>query len=246
MDPTRRQWLYLKAVLGWLFFNATALFLFSRAWPSPAKRAVMSMGYCLVLVWVGLCGALMWRFRDPICRFVRRIPLDWRLKFVVFCTLLALLEEVVTTTLTNLAPFFGARVGQAYITASANYLDVVCLHSVVAFIPLFVGWAVILWRYDFSPFWVFALFGVTGTLAEMVFAGLWHAIEYGMWAWVYGLMVWLPGRCIPADRGARKPAWWLYPLAIIVPFFFEIAVPTIAIANHFYPNHPRMHFPPIR
>jgi hypothetical protein len=64
--------------------------------------------------------------------------------------------------MTNLAPLFGVKVGQAYITSSTNYLDVVALHSVVMFVPLFVGWAVTLSCYDFSPFAVFLLFGLTG------------------------------------------------------------------------------------
>lgn len=57
-------------------------------------------------------------------------------------------------------------IGKAYITASANYLEVVCFHSVVMFIPLFIAWACILSRYQFRPFAVFLLFGLTGTLAE--------------------------------------------------------------------------------
>lgn len=246
MDPTRRQWIYLKALLAWLLFSTTALFLLSRGWPSPSHRAVMSMGYGLVLLWVLLCGGLMWRFRDPVCRFVRSLRLDWRIKFVLFCSLLAMLEEAITTTMTNLAPLFGVRVGQAYITASARYLDVICLHSVVVFVPMFVGWAVILWRYDFSPFWVAALFGVTGTLAEMAFGGPQHAAEYAMWSYVYGLMIWLPARSIPAERSARKPGWWLYPLAVIVPPLFNFVVPLRLIAGLIFPNHPQIDFPPIQ
>jgi hypothetical protein len=36
------------------------------------------------------------------------------------------------------------------------------------FVPLFVGWALILSRYAFSPFAVFLLFGLTGTAKSPV------------------------------------------------------------------------------
>lgn len=54
----------------------------------------------------------------------------WKKKFVVFATVLALIEEAITTTMTNLAPLFGVEIGEAYITASTNYVDVVLFHSV--------------------------------------------------------------------------------------------------------------------
>ena len=50
-------------------------------------------------------------------------------KFVLGCCGLPwlLLEEAITTLMTNCAPFLGVSIGQAYITASANYFDVVPL-----------------------------------------------------------------------------------------------------------------------
>jgi hypothetical protein len=146
--------------------------------------------------------------------------------------------------MTNLAPLFGFKVGEVYITASANYFDVVALHSVVMFIPMFVGWAVLLWRYDFSPFAVFVLFGLTGTLAEMSF-GPQHALEFGMWIFVYGLMVFLPAYSVPRDRRARTPRWWHYPLAVFIPFLFLPLVPLPLLRGLLFPNHPNIHFPPI-
>jgi hypothetical protein len=202
------------------------------------------MGWGLILLWIFLAGSLMYRFRDPIRTWATRFSLDWRLKFILGATGLALVEEAITTSMTNLAPLFGVKVGEAYITASANYLDVVALHSVVVFAPMFVGWAVILWRYAFSPFEVFLLFGLTGTLAEMSF-GPQHALEFGMWIFVYGLMVYLPACCVPAERGAKPPRWWHYPLAVVAPMLFIPLVPLPFIASWLFPNHPKIHFPPL-
>ena len=105
----------------------------------PTARAVMDMAWGLILLWVIGAGVIMRIYRDRIRAFILRIEMGWRLKFVVFATLLALIEEAITTTMTNLAPLFGVRVGEAYITASANYLDVILFHSVIIFIPMFIG-----------------------------------------------------------------------------------------------------------
>jgi hypothetical protein len=232
---------FVKALAVWLVVTTSLITALN--WQHSRVRAMLGMGWGLIALWIFVGGFLMHRFRDPIRARLARLRLDWRIKFVLFATLLALLEEAITTMMTNLAPLFGVKVGEAYITASANYLDVVGLHSVIVFIPLFVGWAIILWRYDFSPFAVFVLFGLTGILAEMSF-GPQHALEFGLWIFVYGLMVYLPAYCVPSDRNARKPRWWHYPLAVFVPLLFIPLVPTTWLLA-FFPNHPKMHFPPI-
>ncbi len=123
--------------------------------------------------------------------------------------------------LTNAAPLFGLRIGDAYITASANYWDVVLGHSVIIFVPMFIAWAWLLGRYRFTPNQVFLLFGLTGTLAEASY-GPQHLLEIGMWMFVYGLMVYLPAYIVPQDRKARTVRPWHYPLAVAAPFLFLI------------------------
>ena len=156
----------------------------------------------------------MYRGRDRVRSFVLSLPGWWPVKFVAFCTLLALAEEAITTTMTNLAPVFGVPVGKAYITASANYLDVVCFHSVIVFVPWFMGWAWMLSRWDFHPTLVFLLFGLTGTLAETGFMPQ-KLGEIGMWVFVYGLMIYLPAYSLPptaalARHGGGITRWRLF------------------------------------
>jgi hypothetical protein len=234
--------IFVGVLAVWLMV-ATALVTVV-TWRNEKVRAVVGMGWGLILLWIGLCGSLMYRFREPIRRVVLSIRLDWRLKFILLATALALLEEAITTTMTNLAPLFGVKVGEAYITASANYLDVVALHSVVIFVPMFVAWALILWRYDFSPFAVFLLFGLSGTLMETNL-GTRNPLEFGLWIFVYGLMVYLPAYCVPTNRKTRPLRWWHYPLAVVVPFLFIPLVPLPLLAGLLFPHHPKMHFPPI-
>jgi hypothetical protein len=233
---------FIVTLACWLVATTSLITILN--WQHPRTRAVLGMAWGLILLWIFIAGSLMHYLRDPIRVAVLRINLDWRLKFVLFATALALLEEAITTTMTNLAPLFGVKIGEAYITASTNYLDVVGLHSVVVFIPLFVGWAVMLWRYDFSSFSVFLLFGLTGTLAEMSF-GPQHALEFGLWIFVYGLMVYLPSCCLPSERKSRRPRWWHYPMAVVVPFLFIPIVPLPLLAALLYPHHPKIHFPPL-
>jgi hypothetical protein len=244
MHGIRNPRLMVVLLLGlWLVFITGAVTVVT--WGHARLRAVLGMGWGLILLWILLGGGLMHIFRNGIRARVQRVPVDWRLWFVLFCTVLALVEEAITTTMTNLAPLFGVKVGEAYITASTNYLDVVALHSVVVFIPMFVAWALILWRYNFSAFEVFLLFGLTGTLAEMSF-GVEHAREFGLWIFVYGLMVYLPAYCVPTVRPARPPRWWHYPLAVLVPFLFIPLIPLPLLVKLFFPHHPNIHFPPIQ
>jgi hypothetical protein len=241
---TKNEVRFVRIMATWLLAS-TALITFAVA-GNPIMRAVLEMGWGLILLWVVLGGLLMLRYRDPIRQRVEAIGLKWQLKFVLFATLLALVEEAVTTTMTNCAPLFGVKVGQAYITASANYIDVVTMHSVIVLVPLFVGWATMLSYVKFRPFAVFLLFGVTGTLAESLYGGPQHLLEFGMWLFVYGLMVFLPAYCIPQDRQAGPARWWHYPVAVFLPFLFELIVPVAAIPHWISPHHPDVHFPPIK
>jgi hypothetical protein len=230
------------SVLGiWLALSTAVVVFVALTVMGPNSRAVVLMGLGLILLWVVLGGILMVVFRKRIRSVVVRLPGDWRLKFVLFATLLALVEEAVTVSMTNLAPLFGVPVGAAYITASANYLDVVTLHSVVVFVPMFIGWAFLLSRWNFRPELVFLLFGLTGTLSEVSFGGPAQFAQIAMWTYVYGLMVFLPAYCIPSERGAKPLRWWHFPVAVFLPVVFAIPVAALVGTLHPYP----IHFPPI-
>ena len=225
----------------WLTISTSVVLLIALTSMGPNSRAVILMGAGLILLWVALGGTLMYVFRERIRGFVLGLRGDWRLKFVLFATLLALLEEAITVTMTNLAPVFGVPVGAAYVTASTNYLDVVALHSVVVFIPMFIAWAFLLSRWEFTPSQVFLLFGLTGTLAEVSFGGAQQFAQIAMWTFVYGLMVFMPAYCIPAERSAKPVRWWHYPLAVILPIVFSIPAAVVIGSLHPIP----IHFPPI-
>ncbi len=213
-----------------------------------AQQARMANGIArmttgLIVIWVFLGGGLMYFWRDRIAGVMRRIRLDERLKFTLFAVLLACLEEGVTVSMTNLAPVFGAGVGEAYITASGNYFDVIAFHSVVVFVPYFIVLPLILSRWAFSPFAVFLSFGVVGTLCEAIFAGnVGVVIGFPMWAFVYGLMVWLPTYCM--TRPAAQPVGWIGTFAL-APAVFGLALPLVAVEAWVIIGllgHPGMHF----
>jgi hypothetical protein len=231
--------IYLLGI--WLALSTAVVLFVALTAMGPNSRAVILMGAGLILLWVVLGGTLMVAFRNRIRPVILGLPGDWRLKFVLFSTLLALLEEAVTVSMTNLAPLFGVPPGAAYITASASYLDVVSLHSVVVFVPMFIGWAFLLSWWEFSPSLVFLLFGLTGTLAEVSFGGPAQFAQIAMWTYVYGLMVFLPAYCIPAERGVKPLRWWHFPVAVLLPVIFSIPVAAVVGTLHPYP----IHFPPI-
>jgi hypothetical protein len=173
----------------------------------------------------------MYLVRKPVRELVRKSRLSRGATFVLFATLLALLEEVVTTTLTNLAPVFGSA--QAFITASRNYLEVVIWHSVIVIAPMFVVWAWLLARFRFSPGSVFLLFGINGVLAELLIGGP-ALLMAPFWIFVYGLMIFLPAYGFPISAEAPAPRWYHYPAAIGACLLASaaVALPVNLLAPH--------------
>ncbi|MHB8971458.1 MAG: hypothetical protein ACYC3X_09115 [Pirellulaceae bacterium] len=179
-------------------------------------RAIILMADGMIGLWLIVGGALTPVLRRRLVPLITNIAIDWRVRFVLFCTVMALLEEVITTTMTNLAPWFGTTPEEAHITASTNYFHVVLCHSVVLFVFMFVVWAWMLSRWDFPPLKVLLLFGITGSLAEATINPT--SLIGGFWIFVYGLMVYLPACTVPRERGAGPLRWWHYPLAVFLPF----------------------------
>ncbi|MEN9226615.1 MAG: hypothetical protein Q6M54_14215 [Thermostichus sp. DRC_bins_24] len=192
------------------------------------------------LLWIGGCGVLSLFARNPIYRAIQRIPLPSSVTFFGFVTLLALVEEAVATLMTNCAPLFGVQVGEVYITASADYLDVVLFHSVVAFLGQFATWAWMLSRYAFSPFSVFLLYGLTGFINETLFVGI-QPLTLAQWILIYGLMIYLPAYCYP-KMPRRVVRWWHYPLAVVLPIVGSMPV-VVLMVFVIAPGHPSIHFP---
>jgi len=190
-------------------------------------RAIFLMADGLILFWIVLGGALTPLLRRRLVPRLVAVPIDWRVRFVLLCTAMALIEEVITTTMTNLAPWFGATPEEAHITASTNYFHVVLFHSVVIFVPMFVAWAWMLSRWGFPPLRVLLLFGLTGSLAEASINPT--SLIGGFWVFVYGLMVYLPTCTVPGDRGARPPRVRHHVLAIFLPLLAAAPVAPLVV-----------------
>lgn len=220
-DTVARLVLTILAVYGVAIAAVVGLINFAAGKANPDQRAIVAMGLSLILIWCVLGGLAMRLIRDRFVEQVRRLKIDWRLVFVVLCIIMAMLEEAVTTSLTNAAPLFGAATEAARITISKNYLEVIS-NSVVTFIPWFICWAWLLGRYDFRPVEVMLLFGLTGTLAETLTFGPQHIAEVGMWTYVYGLMVYLPANAVPDNRNVRPARWYHYAVAVLLPLVFII------------------------
>ncbi|MCS6776830.1 MAG: hypothetical protein RMJ43_15105 [Chloroherpetonaceae bacterium] len=238
-----RSWPRAIVIVLLIWMLTVTMLITVAVWQRPVLRAILLMSWGLILLWILLGGSLMFHFRNAFCARMQRLPVPPGIGFVVLATLLACAEEAVTTLMTNLAPLFGVAIGQAYITASTNYLDVIALHSVVAFIPQFAVWAGLLTRYHFRPFAVFLLYGLTGLCNEILFGGPQQALNFALWIFVYGLMVYIPAYCFTTPYPRREVPRWLYPAAIFLP------IPSSALSffllRWLAPNHPSIHFPPI-
>lgn len=239
----RRQRAFVLSLLVLVFLISA--FITVVTWHQPHRRAVIGMAWGLILFWIVACGFVMWWWKELWCQLAAKAPLPWPANFVIGCILLAMLEEAVTTSMTNCAPLFGVKPGEAYITASSNYFDVILRHSVVVFVPMFIGWAVLLKYWRFSPFEVFLLWGITGTFLEFAYSGYQGVPNFPFWILVYGPMVWLPAHFPASTRAAKPPKWWCYPVAVILPPLFLpldlVLAPWLWLGG----KHPDIHFPPI-
>src|SRR5581483_12265829 len=75
-------------------------------------RATLGMGIGLYLFWIILGGILTRVLREPARRAFQQIRLPWPLKFILFATALACLEELVTVSMTHTAPLYGVSMAQ--------------------------------------------------------------------------------------------------------------------------------------
>jgi hypothetical protein len=213
-------------------------------WHNRIMKAELEMASGLILLWVIMAGGMMYLFRDAIKAGLERMRLDWRISFFLLATALAMSEEMITTLLTNCAPLLGVKLGEAYITASSNYFDVICCHSVVTFLPPFAAWTWLYSRYDFSPFEVFVSFGLYGMIGEGIFGGF-RLADVPFWILVYGLMIYLPAYVFADRRGQRPVSWLQYLLGSVGPY--ALTVPWVLLLKFtLLRHHPDLHFPPIR
>lgn len=233
---------------GWLIAACAALSavmtvglaLFGLLNFGSAEAATALMAASLWLTWVLAGGVAARRLRERLRARLQQLPGNWQLHFVLFATLLALAEEAITTTLTNLAPAFGSQVGVAYITASSSYLEVVMYNSVIVFVPMFILWAWLLRRYAFSPNAALLLFGITGVLAEAIYGGAQALLAAPFWILVYGLMMYLPAYTLAQGRAAQ-PRSWHYALAVLLPLLAAAVMALVVLAlsphlPHFGPD----------
>lgn len=193
------------------------------------EKAIIKMALLLNLIWCVIFGIITFKYKDKIKqKFDNFKPnWNWKKKFFIFFLGLILLEEIITTTLTNLAPVLGGELGKAFITASTNYFEVVFFHSAIIFVPFIFIWIYLFSKYDFSPNQAFLLFGLVGTLAEAMLSPF--ALISGFWFFVYGLMVYLPAYTLPQRENLNSAGIWAHIQAIILPFIVSIPMSLFVI-----------------
>jgi len=206
----------------------------------PKIGLLAKMLWGLNIGWILGFGVISIRFRGKVIQLGRLYPsLKWII-FFSFSAIFILIEEAITTGLTNIAPLFGAAIGDVYFTASTNYIDVILFHSVIVFLPqiALLGW--FLSKYAISPFTAFLLYGTTGFINESLFSGL-NPMQLPLWMLVYGLMVYLPAHVFATQNNRKILKPWAY-LFIVIGLIIS-TLPVVAALNIFIaPNHPSIHF----
>ena len=236
---SQRRWrrLLVGVLVLWQCLLTSLLTLAGLEDPKVFAMACMMWG--LNLLWIGLGGIASLITAAPVRHWGKatRHRYFW---FVGGCTVLALVEEAVTTAMTNAAPWFGVALGEVFITASADYLDVVLYHSVVVIVPQFLAWGWILSRWHISAFGAMIVYGLTGFFNEALFSGP-NPFALAQWILVYGLMVFLPAQLYAHKPGRRPVRWWMFPLLVLLPILASLPMVALLL-NVIAPGHPSIHF----
>jgi hypothetical protein len=128
--------LVVAALVVWQFALTSLLLV---AGTENAKLgALAKMAWGINFFWIVGFGLLSLYLRKRVARFGATIHRGLVSVFVGFVISFALIEEGIATAMTNCAPLFGVEMGEVYITASGNDMDVVLFHSVVVFVPQFL------------------------------------------------------------------------------------------------------------
>ncbi|MFQ3586200.1 MAG: hypothetical protein SNJ74_06505 [Fimbriimonadaceae bacterium] len=202
-------------------------------WGDSRARAILSMAVGLYAIWCVGATWLIWRWRDAVRERFLRAPGNPWLKFFLLCLALVLLEEAVTTTMTNLAPVFGSEVGVAYITGSANYLEVVLWHSVVAIFPGFIAWALLVRWVAVHPNTAYLVYGLQGVMGEVMYDGPHQAAAFAFWIAVYGPILYLPTYCVYGLGARRRPR--LGHFAAVFALSIVLTIPSVQFVFRFRP-----------
>ena len=219
-DPRLPKLIIMVAYFWSLTFVPLVFFLNLNG--DPIVRATLGMVLGLNLIWTVFLGLLMWKYRVALRnKFHESLSSHLTITFIVLSTLMSMIEEAVTVGMTNTAsPIWGVSPNEAHITASTNYWVVISQHSVIVFIPLFITWGLALKKYNFHPVWVYVLFGLTGSVAEIFTFGQTPIIVL-QWINVYGLMVFLPSYLTYTEDRQKAPEL-MYILMIFIPLLFTV------------------------
>ncbi len=233
------RWLRLLFILS-IFYTLglfTLLLIHFTNENDTTARATIAMGLGLFICWVLIGGYVQLKRRPRLITWLHNTAHRPFRTFFIGALLLALTEEAIATTMTNLGQFFGDTTGTAHITASTNYLDVISFHSVIVFVPMLLTLGLFLRRYAIHPLQAALLWGIVGLIGEFTLAGPQVFINAPFWLFVYGLMVYLPAHAFASTQ--RQPLhWYKRPLIIII-------VTISAVTTFWIPSvlkHPSNHF----
>lgn len=204
------------ALAAFILLGATAAALKEPTQQHLKERAVILMAAGLYLIW---CVGAMWamhRWRSSIRSVFLGIPGNTWLKFFLFCLLLICLEEAVTVSMTNLAPYMGVKLGEAYITGSSNYFETIFWHSVVALFPAYIAWALVVRKVAIHPNTAYLFYGLQGVIGEAIYGGPSAFLSFAFWISVYGPVLYLPAYCVYGLGSANRPKLRHFVLILIL------------------------------
>jgi hypothetical protein len=215
-----------KRLVQWAFGYLIIFSLVAFA-TGGAELSAVAMEWGIFLSWVYGIAPLLGRKGLPMLK--RRLSgyhFGPKVFFFIFAAVFALIEEALAVIWNDFTPpLFGQSVAPL-LTASTNYFEVIVLHSVVVFLPLFLVWAYLLYYGKYSPREAYLYFGLTGVLAEYMFnPSVLALLAGGFWILIYGSMVYHPAQFVfGKGEGALHVTWKRLVVAVFLPLLASIPV----------------------
>ena len=214
--------LFWIGLYGWALVYHGLLWVHVTSHGTQVDRAIVTMALGLIIVW----GVFFARVQVIFMRLLKPKYLArfWYFLSVILGMIsLALVAEMVSTTMTQTAYLWKLSPNDAYITASPNYIEVVTRHSVIVFIPQFIGIAFLHYHYAFKPIAWFIIYGLMGYVNErLAFGAVASWVSIPFWMIVYGWIAYLPTYLIIPKRKRRSVKWFHYGLAFAFPLALSI------------------------
>ena len=166
------------------------------------------MGTSVYIVWIIGVGGLIWLFRVPLEKILRKNRISFLIAGLVLTVLQSLLCAYPNTFSPNNFSLFSNMIPDLF-----------------SFVPWLFAWFILTWLVRFKRIEIFAMVGLEGIFFEgvwMLWKNPWYAIYWLPNAFFYIVMIY-PSVLSLNKQGRDLPKWLKYLIGFAIPIILGVA-----------------------